>query len=162
MSRIRISEITPAQDEAIQGIITTVGAEFGAVGEGYGPADAEVSAMSKHYGDANRSLYLVAEVNDEIVGGGGVAGFEGRPQTCELRKFFLLTSARGLGIGEAISRQCLEYAEKRGYSECYLETLGNMKAAIALYQKLGFDILKEPLPGSTHGGCDTWMSKRLR
>lgn len=160
MSRIRISEITRAQDAAIKEIITTVGVEFGAVGEGYGPADAEVSAMSEHYLDANRSLYLVAEVDGKIVGGGGIAGFEGRPQTSELRKLFLLPSARGLGLGEAISRQCLEYAEKRGYTECYLETIGSMESAIALYYKLGFTILDEPFPGSVHGGCEIWMLKR--
>ena len=138
-----------------------MGVEFGAVGEGYGPADAEVASMSEHYLDANRSLYLVAEVDGKIVGGGGIAEFVGRPQTSELRKLFLLPGARGLGIGEAISLQCLEYAEKRGYSECYLETIGNMESAIALYQKLGFHLLEEPLPGSAHGGCDIWMLKRL-
>ena len=157
---IQVSEITTAHDATIAGIIASVGKEFGAVGEGFGPADAEVAAMSQHYSDASRSLYLVAEIDGEIVGGGGIAAFAGRPQTSELRKLFLLPKARGLGIGEAISMQCLEYAKSHGYSECYLETMGGMKAAIALYKKLGFTILQEPLPGSAHGGCETWMLKR--
>ncbi|PCJ54443.1 MAG: GNAT family N-acetyltransferase [Planctomycetota bacterium] len=156
----QIFEITAAHDAAIAEIITTVGIEFGAVGEGFGPADAEVSAMSENYRNVNRSLYLVAEIDGEIVGGGGVAAFVGRPQTSELRKLFLLPKARGLGIGETISVQCLEYAKNHGYTECYLETMGGMKAAIALYQKLGFNILQEPLPGSAHCGCEIWMLNR--
>jgi len=154
---IQISEITAAHDSAIADIIATVGIEFGAVGEGFGPADAEVAAMSQHYSDANRSLYLVAEIDGEIVGGGGIAAFEGRPQTSELRKLFLLPKVRGLGIGEAISQQCIEFAKTRGYTECYLETMGGMKAAIGLYRKLGFSILEKPLPGSAHCGCEIWM-----
>jgi putative acetyltransferase len=36
-----------------------------------------------------------------------------------------------------------------------------MTAAIALYEKMGFKHLSQPLDGSIHGGCDVWMMKRL-
>ena len=45
---VKISPITSEQDAVVCHIIRTVGAEFGAVGEGFGPGDAEVQAMSRH------------------------------------------------------------------------------------------------------------------
>lgn len=88
-----------------------VGEEFGAIGEGFGPSDAEVGEMSAHYGDQNGSLYLVVRLDGRIVGGCGIAPFNGSHQTCELRKLFLLKEARSLGIGKDLLVRCLD-AEK--------------------------------------------------
>ncbi len=157
----QIAPIHPLQDAAISTIIRTVGAEFGAIGEGFGPADAEVAAMSAHYEPAQRSLYLVATRNDEVVGGGGIAPFAEHTDICELRKLFLSSDGRGYGIGRALAEQCLNFAREQGYRYCYLDTLGTMTAAIALYERLGFERLERPLEGTVHGGCDIWMLKTL-
>jgi putative acetyltransferase len=55
----------------------------------------------------------------------------------------------------------LEFAKEEGFLGCYLDTLNSMTAAIALYEKMGFKHLSQPLDGSIHGGCDVWMMKRL-
>lgn len=158
---VEINPIAGHQDDAIRQIIQTVGAEFGAVGEGFGPSDDEVSAMSQHYNDANRSQYLVATVDGRVVGGSGVAGFASGEGICELRKLFLLPDWRGQGIGRALTVQCLNYARRQGYRTCYLDTLSTMSAAIGLYQSLGFERLNHPLAGTLHNGCDVWMLKPL-
>src|SRR5690625_7941226 len=75
--------------------------------------------MSKHYCDQRASLYLVAIIEDSIVGGCGIAGFNGSREICELRKLFLLKESRGLGVGKALVVKCLEYARQKGYKECY-------------------------------------------
>lgn len=157
----KISDITAAQDQQVCRIIKSVGEEHGAVGEGFGPSDPEVAAMSKHYKDEHKSKYLVATINDNVVGGSGIASFNDSADVCELRKLFLLPDSRGLGIGRALAEQCLTYAKSRGYKRCYLDTLSNMKPAIALYEKLGFKHLTSPLNGTIHGGCDIWMLKEL-
>lgn len=156
-----IEEIRPEYDEVMCRIIQKIGAEYGAVGDGFGPSDAEVSAMSRHYGRETRSLYLVAAVEGKVVGGCGIASFNGSDEVCELRKLFLLPECRGLGVGKALTLKCLEFAASRGYQQCYLDTLSNMVSAIALYEKLGFEHLDKPLDGTIHGGCDVWMLKEL-
>ena len=142
-------------------IIQQVGAQYGAIGEGFGPADAEVKCMSRHYLAENRSQYLVALVNGKVVGGAGIAPFLNYDDICELKKLFLLPSSQGLGIGKALSLACLSFAREQGYQQCYLDTLSSMQSAIALYKKLGFTHLQQPWPGTLHGGCDVWMLKDL-
>ncbi len=156
-----IEEIRPEHDEAVCRIIKTVGAEHGAIGEGFGPSDPEVLAMSRYYNEASRSIYLVAVIDGSVVGGSGIAAFSDSSDVCELRKLFLLPESRGLGLGKDLTQRCLDFARARGYKQCYLDTLSNMKPAIALYESLGFRHLDEPLGGSIHGGCDVWMLKDL-
>ena len=159
--KCEILEIAPSHDGRIAEVIKQVGREFGAVGEGFGPGDAEVENMSHHYRAEVASLYLVALVDGNLVGGGGVASFNGSRDTAELRKLFLLPEARGLGLGKRITERCLEFANNRGYQRCYLDTLKNMTAAIGLYEKLGFHQLDQPLDGTIHNGCDVWMVKNF-
>ncbi|RJX70151.1 GNAT family N-acetyltransferase [Vibrio sinensis] len=158
---IEILPISAQFDAQICTIIKTVGAEYGAVGEGFGPSDAEVLAMSQHYTKEQCSLYLVAFIDGEIVGGCGVAPFNGSQQVCELKKLFLLPKSRGKGIGKTLSTQCLTFAQQQGFQQCYLDTLNTMQSAISLYQKLGFEHLSAPLAGTEHNGCDVWMLMSL-
>jgi len=156
-----ITAIEPQHDHEICKIIKAVGAEFGAVGEGFGPSDPEVEAMSQHYTQQNKSRYLIALVDGKIVGGCGLAPFAGSDSVCELKKLFLLPEGRGLGLGRKLSEQCFEFAKQQGFKQCYLDTLTSMKAAVALYEKLGFEHLTAPLAGTEHNGCDVWMLKEL-
>ena len=64
---ISIQKITPHDDAAICHIIKTVGAEFGAIGDGFGPSDAEVLHMSEHYCASMRSQYWVARIDGVVV-----------------------------------------------------------------------------------------------
>lgn len=161
LATFEILEIKPEHDRDICKIIKKVGEEYGAVGDGFGPSDAEVAEMSQHYCDRSASLYLVAVIEGNIVGGCGVAGFNGSKEICELRKLFLLKESRGLGIGKALVAKCLDYAMQKGYKECYLDTLSSMKSAIAIYEKFGFVHLDCPLEGTIHNRCDVWMWKKL-
>jgi len=117
--------------------------------------------MSQYYQASGQSLYLVALVNDQVVGGCGIAPFEQSNEICELRKLFLLPASRGLGIGKNLTAQCLDFARQQEFSQCYLDTCANMTSAIALYQQFGFYHLSQPLAGTIHSGCDVWMLKQL-
>lgn len=157
----QIQQIKPIDDTDVCQIIKKVGQEFGAIGEGFGPSDSEVNAMSQHYNDESSSRYFVALIEGSIVGGSGIAAFNGSSDICELRKLFLLSESRGLGLGEKLSEACLQYAKRKGYKKCYLDTLRSMKSAIALYEKIGFKHLDRPLEGTIHNSCDVWMLKEL-
>lgn len=82
---ITITPIEPQDDPDICKIIQSVGAEFGAIGEGFGPSDAEVENMSQHYTQERSSLYLVAKRDGIIVGGAGIAAFHHSQRICELK-----------------------------------------------------------------------------
>ena len=157
----RIVLIDSHHDQAICQIIKSVGAEFGAIGDGFGPSDAEVLNMSQHYCATKRSGYFIVEQNGIVLGGGGIAPFAGSAERCELRKVFLSSTARGLGIGRQLVAHCLQFAREMGYQQCYLDTLHTMSGAIALYEKLGFEHLPAPLAGTEHNGCDVWMECQL-
>lgn len=156
-----VKPIVAEQNEEICNIIKAVGAEFGAIGEGFGPSDAEVEAMSHYYTEENKSLYLVATLDGKVVGGCGLAPFSGSNEVCELKKLFLLPQSRGLGLGKQLTLDCLAFAKQQGFSQCYLDTLSSMKSAIALYEKVGFQHLSAPIETTIHGGCDVWMLKQL-
>ncbi|WP_068713938.1 GNAT family N-acetyltransferase [Vibrio tritonius] len=157
----QIVPIDSHHDEAMCHIIKTVGAEFGAIGDGFGPSDAEVLHMSQHYSVSDHSGYFVIEQNGVVLGGGGIAPFAGSTERCELRKVFLSPQARGLGMGRQLVAYCLQFAREMGYAHCYLDTLHTMSGAIALYEKLGFEHLPAPYSGTEHNGCDVWMECQL-
>lgn len=98
---LEIVPIQPEFDAAICQIIQTVGAEFGAIGEGFGPSDAEVLAMSQHYREQDRSAYFVAILDGEVVGGGGIAPFAHHADLCELKNCFYSPQAVGMALGES-------------------------------------------------------------
>lgn len=160
-SSIKIDPITASDDSDIAQIIRQVGAEFGAVGEGFGPGDAEVSAMSQHYAPTRGACYFVARVDGRVVGGGGIAPFDSDKGVCELRKLFLLPESRGLGVGRSLLERCLDFAVQAGYSQCYLDSLSTMDAALKLYERFGFNYLDAPMEGTPHNRCDVWMLKEL-
>ena len=165
--KYEIKLIEKEHDGAICQIIKSVGAEYGAIGDGFGPSDPEVLAMSQFYKDEDRSAYFVVLMNDIVVGGGGISPFNDDTDNtksndiCELRKLFLLPETRGLGIGKALTKHCLAFAKSKAFKQCYLDTLSSMNAAIKLYEHLDFKHLNKPIQGTIHGGCDVWMLKDL-
>jgi ribosomal protein S18 acetylase RimI-like enzyme len=50
---------------------------------------------------------------------------------------------RGTGVGEALMRAVLDEARSRGLREVWLEVLVQNEPAIRLYEKLGFEIVRE-------------------
>lgn len=161
MTAFLIRPIEPRDDDAVAAIIRRVMPEFGAGGEGFAIHDAEVDAMHPAY-SRPRSAYFVLEIEDNVVGGGGVSPLEhGDPDMCELRKMYFLPEARGLGAGRAMIKRCLDTARELGFKRCYLETLTGMDAAQALYRKHGFVPLCAPLGSTGHHGCDRWFIRAL-
>ena len=109
-----------------------------------------------------RSVYNVAEINNKIVGGAGIFATDGLPDdTCELVKMYLVPEARGLGLGKILIEKCLGQAKELGYKKIYLETMPELREAMKMYAKFGFQYLKGPMGNSGHTGCDLWMLKEF-
>jgi|SRR5215213_7282642 len=109
-----------------------------------------------------RSVYYVAELENEIVGGGGIFPTAGLPNdTCELVKMYLYAQVRGMGLGKLLIQKCIAYAKEAGYKNIYLETMPELKLALKTYEKFGFKYLDQAMGNSGHFGCELWMLKQL-
>ena len=108
------------------------------------------------------SIYYVALMDDEIVGGGGIYPSDGLPNgTCELVKMYLLPEARGIGLGKKIIEECLAFAKENGYSQVYIESMPELENALKVYEKFGFKYISAPLGNTGHHGCEKWMLRSL-
>lgn len=159
--KIQIRNIQLSDNSTLAIIVRNTLTEFGANVPGTVYFDPSTDALSELF-KTPRSAYFIAEVEDKIVGGGGIYPTEDLPSnTCELVKMYLLPEARGLGIGRMLMGKCLETAKLNGFEQVYLETLPELKQALKVYEKFGFEYLSAPLGNSKHFGCGLWMLKRF-
>ena len=109
------------------------------------------------------SIYFIATIDGVIMGGGGIYPTEGLPEnTCELVKMYLLPEARSIGLGKTLIEKNLSFARETGYKHVYLETMPELKQALKVYEKFGFDYLKGPMGNSGHTGCSLWMLRKFK
>lgn len=156
-----IRPIQPADNPVIAKIIRDTLTEFGANHPGTVYYDPTTDALYELF-QKEKSVYNIAEVNGKIVGGGGIYPTNGLPaDTCELVKMYLLPEARGTGLGSELITRCLEQARANGFSNVYLETMNELKAALKVYARMGFTYLQAPLGNSGHFGCPLWMIRKL-
>ena len=108
------------------------------------------------------AAYFIAAQEGHVLGGGGIFPSPGLPAgTCELVKMYLLPVARGTGIGAALMTKCMDMGKEKGFVSMYIETLPELKKAISVYEKFGFNYLDKPLGDTGHFGCSVWMLKSL-
>jgi putative acetyltransferase len=158
---ISIRTIQPADNPFLSRIVKDTLAEFGANKPGtvyYDPTTDTLFELFQTKGAA----YFVAEVDGKIAGGGGIYPTDGLPaETCELVKMYLLPQARGTGLGRTLIEKSLAFAKDAGYKHVYLETMPELKQALSMYAKFGFEYLKGPMGNSGHTGCSLWMLRSL-
>ncbi len=160
-SNIRLRTILSSDNWQLAQIIRSTLAEFGANHPGTVYFDAATDSLSELF-IKDKSTYFVAELNGKIVGGGGIFPTDSLPDgTCELVKMYLLPEARGKGLGRSIIEQCLKTAAELGFKYVYLESMPELKLALTIYEKFGFEYLSAPMGNSGHFGCDLWMLKKL-
>jgi putative acetyltransferase len=151
----------PGDNPFLATIVKDTLAEFGANHRGtvyFDPTTDQLYEVFRKEG----SVYFVALLEGKIIGGGGIYPTEGLdPDTCELVKMYLLPEARGLGLGKTLIQKCLEFAKEAGYEKVYLESMPELKKALKVYEKFGFEYLTGPRGNSGHTGCSLWMLKQL-
>ena len=161
MESIRFRNIERSDDPALSRIVKNTMAEFGVNRPNtvyFDPTTDHLSEVFSH----PRSVYNIAELNGEMVGGAGIYPTDGLPpDTCELVKMYLLPKARGLGLGKTLIEKCMEQAKDLGYTKIYLESMPELKQAIRLYKSFGWQPLEKQMGNSGHTGCAVWMIKDL-
>ena len=161
-SAIHIRSIQKADNQAMAAIIRRTLEEFGANRPGTVYFDEVTDHLYELFSQTPGSFYLVAEQAGNIIGGAGIFPTNGLPPaTCELVKMYLSPDARGLGLGRKMIEECIAWAKKEGYTQVYLETMPELKKAVSVYEKFGFEYLQAPMGNTGHNGCDIWMLKKM-
>ena len=161
INEISIREIEPQDNKELARIVRDTLTEFDSVKPGTVYFDEATDSLFELF-RRERSRYFTAFHGGKMLGGAGIfPTINLPPDVSELVKVYLLPEARGLGLGKKLILQCLEAAREFGYKKVYLETTPEMKIAIPLYERLGFQYLEHALGNSGHFGCDVWMIKNL-
>ena len=107
--------------------------------EGVGDLPAEIERL-RRYLTTPRMARLVAELDGQVVGAVSLKpGPFGRKDRhwCSL-EVWLASASRGNGIGRALMRAALAWAESEGFQKIVAEVFGSNEWAIALYRESGF------------------------
>jgi GNAT superfamily N-acetyltransferase len=135
--------------------------------------DSDILEIDKIYNKSNRGCFWVAEtvVNDndysntqqkqqkqKIIGTTAVRNLKQFESTCELKRMFVSSDFRRLGLGQKLLDTAIGFAKSAGYSRMLLGSSKALHAARALYLKSGFvDI---PRYNDNHR-ADVFMERRL-
>src|SRR5258706_16333730 len=139
---ISIHSIRQSDNPFLSKIVKDTLAEFGANHPNTVYYDPTTDALYELFQKKGAACF-VAELNNEIVGGGGIYPTDGLPDdTCELVKMYLLPHARGAGLGRTLIEKSLAFAKDAGYKNVYLKTMPELKQALNVYAKYGFEYLK--------------------
>ncbi len=161
LDQIKIRIIEAKDNALLTQLIRRTLKEFGANHPGTVYFDDSTDHLFEMF-DTPRSVYYVAELNNDIVGGGGIFPTAGLPgDTCELVKMYLYPQVRGIGLGSMLIQKCIHFAKEAGYKKIYIETMPELKQALKTYEKFGFDYIDHALGNSGHFGCELWMLKRV-
>jgi putative acetyltransferase len=132
---VKIREGAPADRDAIRALVLGALAEFGFPVESAG-VDADLEEVPEHYHRAGGIFRVLVDDQGTIVGCAGLYPIS--PTDAELRKMYFIPAVRGRGQGRALLEDLVAEARRLGYTRIVLETASRLTAAIALYQRFGF------------------------
>lgn len=117
---------------------------------GYQGFQAELATLPGKYAEPAGCLLLAWRRGDPV----GCVGLRplDEPSCCEMKRLFVPSRARGAGVGVTLAIEAVNEAVRRGYRRLLLDTLETMTAAIALYERLGFEKASAyygPVPAGT-------------
>src|SRR3954471_1505408 len=101
---------------------------------------ARVVADYAHSHDSKREAAWIAEVAGRPVGSIFCVRVDDR--TAKLRLLLVEPGARGMGIGEALVAECVQFAGAAGYDELTLWTNDVLTGARRLYERVGLECAK--------------------
>lgn len=141
-------------------IIEKILAEYGLDWEPEG-ADRDILDVETHYLQRGGAFWVVerqAQNGDsQIV---GTAAYYPTPRgvrAVEIRKMYLLSEARGQGLGSFLLQALENTIAEQGYQEIWVETATVLKEAILLYERRGY----QPATGVETARCDRVYRKEL-
>ena len=102
--------------------------------------DAELNDLPGDYAQPQGAL-LLALVDGELAGCCAMRQLDAvdYPNACEMKRLYVRSTHRRLGLGRQLAEAILDEARMAGYHHMLLDTLTEMESARALYQDLRFE-----------------------
>ena len=159
---LKYRRITDDDDEAIAEIVRTNLEKMHLNITGTAYFDPELNHLSTYYNSTpeKRCYYIALDDDEHVIGGVGIAEFNGIKDCAELQKLYLDDTAKGQGFSKELVSAAENWARNAGYKQIYLETHSNLKVAMKLYEKLGFKEIEKPA-SVLHGTMDHFYLKSL-
>lgn len=98
--------------------------------------DEELDDIAAKYTPPNGELLVAVDGNTVL---GMVAYHRHTGKRCEMKRLYVVPSARGRNLGERLVSAIIQHASDAGYTEMVLDTITPLQVAIALYKKHGFE-----------------------
>ncbi len=145
----------PGDRSAAAAVISTSLAEYGLGWEPTG-ADRDAIEVERYYFDRGGELWVIVE-QGQVVGTSGYYPVERGELAVEIRKMYLLPSARGQGLGRHLLGELERSIFELGYRTIWIETASILQEAVWLYEASGY----EPATGVETPRCDRLYVKQL-
>lgn len=91
--------------------------------------------------DSERDGFWVAKVNGDF--GGAIAIDGSQPEGARLRWFIVRPELQGMGIGNVLLREAVDFCRAAGHQKVYLWTFEGLEAARIVYERHGFVLTEE-------------------
>lgn len=90
--------------------------------------------------ESPNEIEILALVDEMIVGSAGIEAVGSKDKVRHRASFGISVRKDhwGLGLGKALTLACIECAEAAGYAQLELEAVAENRAALALYESVGF------------------------
>jgi putative acetyltransferase len=134
LSHLTIRSATNDDRERVAELVFGVLAEYGLEPDPE-TTDADLQDIEANYLQRG-GLFEVIEDGGNMLGSVGL--YPVNKTTCELRKMYLIPSARGLGLGKYVLERAIARARALDFEQIVLETSSKLVAANQLYNKFGF------------------------
>lgn len=102
----------------------------------------ELSEFMARY-DATRDGFWIATIDGQVEGSITIDGTDANGQGAHLRWFIISDAFRGRGVGSRLMREAVDLYRSKGYGRVYLWTFEGLHAARHLYEKTGFELVKQ-------------------
>ncbi|WP_237027238.1 GNAT family N-acetyltransferase [Lactobacillus sp. S2-2] len=121
--------------------------------------DPQLNNLFDFYNHENRDYFVFVDEDDNALGGSGFDEYDGK--VAELQKVFISKEARGHKAAYQLINQVIKAAKEDGYNKLYLETSSRLKAAVHVYEKMGFKKLDGPLKNANHSLMNLFYIKDI-
>jgi putative acetyltransferase len=151
----RIRDWKPRDRHAAAILIASVLAEYGL---DWKPeeTDRDVLEVETCYLEAGGEFWVI-EQGDRLVGTGAYYPIRRGTKAVEIRKMYLLPSARGQGLGQFLLQQLEGAIAAHSYRQIWIETVSVLTEAVQLYERNGYS----PATGVETPRCDLVYLKTL-